>query len=569
MVLAIAAAAPAGAATVVSPLHFPLRQSLAVLRAAEAGERLLDVDPRALAELRKIGRSESVRIEAFPFAPGATGDLTLERFEVATPDARVLVQTAHGTEIRPMPEVAHFRGRLDGDVDSRVYLGVQAGFLVAMVKTSAGLVYVGPEGSAAGPVQHVLREADSPLNDEFVPTGWRCDADELPPPSAPLVEALEVGRPTLRPASASATLEAMAMKEAAISIETDQEMLAKYGGDVGAMSAYITTVLGQASVIYGRDVQVNLTVNRIQAWTTSDPYGLADPMGQLNEVGNWWHANRPKSSYPRAAVHFLSGKPVTGGIAWLGVLCIGDFNQGGNWGGAYGVTQVNGYYPANLWDLVAVAHELGHNFGSPHTHCYSPPIDMCYGGEGGCYSGPVVHPGPLGGTIMSYCHLLGGGYANIDLRFHDRCITERMLPQINSVTCLGAIPDPPSAAARFYTVSPCRVLDTRNPTGPYGGPALAANTSRTVVVGGQCAIPVTATALSLNLTAAQSTTSGSLRLYPSGTSLPLATAINYGPGQTRANNSVAPLGTGAGLAVRSDQSTGNVHVIIDVNGYYQ
>jgi cysteine-rich repeat protein len=63
-----------------------------------------------------------------------------------------------------------------------------------------------------------------------------------------------------------------------------------------------------------------------------------------------------------------------------------------------------------------VAHELGHNFGSPHTHCYMPPVDNCYNQEAGCYAGVESVP-PGGGTIMSYCHLLGGGLSNINLTF--------------------------------------------------------------------------------------------------------------------------------------------------------
>ena len=129
----------------------------------------MDLDVAALGELRQVGRGQSVRLEGFPFAPGATGDLLLERFEVATPDAKVLVQTARGTEELPMPAVTHFRGRLEGDPDSRVYVGIPGSFLVAIVKTSAGIMYVGPEGGTAGPVQHVLRPADSPRNDEYAP----------------------------------------------------------------------------------------------------------------------------------------------------------------------------------------------------------------------------------------------------------------------------------------------------------------------------------------------------------------------------------------------------------------
>jgi Metallo-peptidase family M12 len=528
---------------------------------------LLDLDPQALGDLRKVGRGEPLRLENFPFAPAATGDLLLERFEVTTPDAQLLVQTAQGTETRQMPDVVHFRGRLDGDPDSRVYVGLPAGFLVAIVRSGAGIVYVGPEGSVDGPVQHVLRRADSPLNDEFVPAAWRCDADDLP--QAPIGDIERIGERSLRPASAAEALEATALKEAAVSIETDQELLAKYSGNVTSMTSYITTLFGVISTIYERDVAVHLTVNRVQAWTTTDPYSSGSTRTQLDEVGDWWHANRPKSTYPRTTVHYMSGKPVSGGIAWLGVLCAGDFSQGGHWGGAYGVTQVSGAYPGSPWDLIAVAHELGHNFGSPHTHCFSPPIDMCYNGETGCYSGAIVSPGALGGTIMSYCHLLSGGYGNIDLRFHDRCITERMLPEIDSSTCLTSYAGGGPTATHFYTVTPCRAVDTRNAAGPWGGPALAANSDRTFALGGRCGIPTTAKAVSVNLTVVQGTAGGDLRLYPAGSGMASSSAINYSAGQTRANNATAALGTSGGLVVRCDQSQGNVQAIIDVNGYYQ
>ena len=49
----------------------------------------------------------------------------------------------------------------------------------------------------------------------------------------------------------------------------------------------------------------------------------------------------------------------------------------------------------------------------------------------------------------------------------------------------------------------------------------------------------------------------------------MASAINYGPGQTRANNAVVPLGAGGQIAVRLDQASGSVHVILDVNGYLE
>jgi Metallo-peptidase family M12 len=572
--LALAAAAPLAALTISSPLTFPTRRGIAVERAAAVGDRLLDLQPTALARLRSVPLREAVRLEQFPFAPDATGDLVLERFEIASPDARILVRGSDGESSLQLPTVVHFEGRLDGDPDSRVYVGIPGSFLIATVKTSAGLVYIGPEGATEGPVQHVLRRADSVTNAGLAPLEWHCDVEELPQAPVGAENRSAGGENPLtllaKPAAASlSAMEATSLKDAAISVETDQELLAKFAGNVSAMSSYITTLLAQNSLIYERDLGVHLTVNRIQAWTSTDPYVATNTMGQLNEVGDWWHANRPKASYPRTTVIFLSGKPVTGGVAWLDVLCMNDFSQGGHWGGAYAVVQVAGNYPSNLWDLLASAHEMGHNFGSPHTHCFSPPIDMCYGSESGCYSGPTVNPGPLGGTIMSYCHLLAGGYGNIDMRFHERCINEQMLPEINSVSCLTTIPDAPPAAASFYTLTPCRVIDTRNPSGPYGGPALGANTERSFTMGGRCGIPTTARAVSVNLTVTQGTAAGALKMFPSGITVPTATAINYRGGQTRANNSLSQLSSGGSLTIRCEQISGNVHAIIDVNGYYQ
>jgi uncharacterized repeat protein (TIGR01451 family) len=121
----------------------------------------------------------------------------------------------------------------------------------------------------------------------------------------------------------------------------------------------------------------------------------------------------------------------------------------------------------------------------------------------------------------------------------------------------------------FYTLTPCRVLDTRRPDGPLGGPALAARADRTFVLAGSCGIPATAKAVSVNLTVTGSTTPGDLRLYPAGSSLPLVSSINFGPGRTRANNATLPLGAGGAITVRCVLVGGTVHFILDVNGYYE
>jgi Bacterial pre-peptidase C-terminal domain len=120
--------------------------------------------------------------------------------------------------------------------------------------------------------------------------------------------------------------------------------------------------------------------------------------------------------------------------------------------------------------------------------------------------------------------------------------------------------------ASFYTIVPCRVLDTRN-TAP---PALSAGAVRTFSVGGTCGVPMTAKSVSINVTVTQPTAAGFVVVFPGGAAVPNSSTINFRAGQTRANNAIVPLGTNASISAVSGQPPGNtVHFILDVNGYFQ
>ena len=124
----------------------------------------------------------------------------------------------------------------------------------------------------------------------------------------------------------------------------------------------------------------------------------------------------------------------------------------------------------------------------------------------------------------------------------------------------------------FYTLTPCRVVDTRNPAGLLGGPALGASTTRSFpVTSGVCGIPSTAVAVSVNVTAVQPAAKGYLTLYPGdAASVPLVSTINFTPGQARANNAIVLLATdGTGTVGVKNGSAGTVHFVLDVNGYFQ
>jgi hypothetical protein len=121
----------------------------------------------------------------------------------------------------------------------------------------------------------------------------------------------------------------------------------------------------------------------------------------------------------------------------------------------------------------------------------------------------------------------------------------------------------------FYTVTPCRLVDTRRPAGPFGGPGLAAGASRVFALAGSCGIPLSARTLVVNVTVTRSTSGGNLRIYPAGIPPPSSSTINYQAGQTRANNAVVGLDTAGAVAVFCNQPSGTADLVLDVVGYFQ
>jgi PKD domain/Gametolysin peptidase M11 len=138
-----------------------------------------------------------------------------------------------------------------------------------------------------------------------------------------------------------------------------------------------------------------------------------------------------------------------------------------------------------------------------------------------------------------------------------------------STTTTHTVTVSPALTTSFYTLTPCRVIDTRNAFGAYGGPYLFANNTRSFTLTGRCGIPATAKAIATNVTVTAGTAAGFLTLYPGGSLLPSVSAINYRTRQTRANNLLVGLGSSGDLLVRCFQPSGTVQFILDVTGYFE
>jgi len=126
-----------------------------------------------------------------------------------------------------------------------------------------------------------------------------------------------------------------------------------------------------------------------------------------------------------------------------------------------------------------------------------------------------------------------------------------------------------SSAEQFFTVTPCRLVDTRAAAGPLGGPALHSGVLRDFTLTNSCGLPDTAKALSLNITVVGPTASGFVSFSP-GCQPPTSSTINFSAGQVRTNNAILPIDANGVLTASPFVSgSGTVQLIIDVNGYFQ
>jgi hypothetical protein len=140
------------------------------------------------------------------------------------------------------------------------------------------------------------------------------------------------------------------------------------------------------------------------------------------------------------------------------------------------------------------------------------------------------------------------------------------LSSMNAVTVTVTIGSVAGSALHFVPIAPCRVVDTRNADGPFGGPILSPGTTRSFTIpSGSCGIPTTAQAYSFNVSVVPSGALGYLTVWPAGQSQPVVATLNSLDGRIKSNAAIIPAGTNGGVNV---YSTNETQVILDINGYF-
>lgn len=181
-------------------------------------------------------------------------------------------------------------------------------------------------------------------------------------------------------------------------IEADFAFYQDNNSSVSNVEVYLNGLFNEVETIYFNE-SIGVGISEIFVHTSPDPFMSAN---NTEDALDLFVALRQNNFNGRLA-HLVSGRSLGGGIAYVDVLCSININ--------HAVSALNSNYssfPTYSWDLYVFAHEMGHNFGSWHTHsCVwngnNTAIDGCAGftDRGDC-SLPGIPS--AGGTIMSYCH---------------------------------------------------------------------------------------------------------------------------------------------------------------------
>jgi hypothetical protein len=119
---------------------------------------------------------------------------------------------------------------------------------------------------------------------------------------------------------------------------------------------------------------------------------------------------------------------------------------------------------------------------------------------------------------------------------------------------------------RFLSTTPCRVADTRQSSGPFGGPAIPGGSFREFLIpSSACGIPSTAAAYALNVTVVPHGPLEYLTVWPSGRAMSNVSLLNSRDGRVKANAAIMAAGVAGAVSVFA---THTADVVLDISGYF-
>ena len=238
-------------------------------------------------------------------------------------------------------------------------------------------------------------------------------------------------------------------------IVVDYDIFVQKGG-VQQAADYVNGAFSQVSIMYDNET-INLVVNEMLVWNVVDPFTGPTTSNYLSQFLNYMNGN-----YNGDLAH-LVGYNGGGGIAYLDVLCNSVYGVGYS-----GINSTYNNVPTYSWTVEVLTHEIGHNLGSQHTHACAwngnnTAIDGC--GPAAGYSEGCNAPLPVSGTVMSYCHLIGGVGINFNNGFGPQP-GDRIRNRVYNSSCLTTCGPPVQFDAGITAITAPISFPCANSTAP-------------------------------------------------------------------------------------------------------
>ena len=282
----------------------------------------------------------------------------------------------------------YYRGIIKNDMNSVSSFNFFNGEFNGIISSETlGNLVIGKLDKQANQLDYIVY-SDSKMN---IISDWKCNVKE---------DGFEVDQNT------TLNREVNTAKCVTFYFEIDFTLFTQNGSDTTATTNWMTSVFNNVQTLFNND-GITTALKSMFIWTSQDIY---EGIGNSSSVYlNSFAQNRPVFN---GDVGMLVGIDPggLGGVAFLNSICA-DNN--------YSYSDVDFSFstvPSFSWTVQVITHEFGHSLGSPHTHgCYwngnNTSIDGCgttagYP-EGNCPVGPIPSSS-VKGTIMSYCHLVGG-----------------------------------------------------------------------------------------------------------------------------------------------------------------
>ncbi|WP_405574441.1 reprolysin-like metallopeptidase [Winogradskyella sp. Asnod2-B02-A] len=203
------------------------------------------------------------------------------------------------------------------------------------------------------------------------------------------------------------------------------EYAAFHGGTTSGALAAIVVTINRVNTVYERDLSITMTLvanntSIIYTNSSTDPFNNNNTGTLISQSQSQINATIGSANYDVGHT-FSTG---AGGLAGLGVTCFTNSKASG----VTGISQPIG----DSFDIDYVAHELGHQFGAPHT--FNGSVGSCAGGNRSASN--AYEPGS-GSTIMAYAGICGSDNVQIgsDAYFHQNSINRIWSHVTSTGTC--------------------------------------------------------------------------------------------------------------------------------------